>query len=534
VVVDAVHDLPERPPSRRGRALLPVAALGVVAGGVLLGVGLTKDVAVPVLLGPAVAAACGVPLLQRLIPTRVAVSVPALAVLVWGLIAFVVVPGVLDDAGILLFVVQGVILVASAVALTSANGELYLRAASFLLGWTRRGLSTRLGFAYPLARPFRTALLVGMYALVMFTLTFVAVFSHIFSRQVPALTDATRAGYDLLVDSNPANPLDPEDLGRVRGVDTSATMVRGLVDVQAAAIGDDTRPWAITGVDEQLLARGTPELGSRDRRFANDEEAWKAVLADPSLAVVSEFFLQEQGGAPRTLLDVGDRFTVADRSTLATQELTVAGVMTSDFQLNGLLVGRSVVDGLLGARAVPNRTYVAVDSGADPEAVARSLNGELVAEGVDARTFRSIVEDALAEQEGFFKLMEGFLSLGLVVGIAGLGVVMVRAVRERRRQIGMLRAMGFRAQDVRSAFLVEATFVAVRGLVLGVLLGLVTSWSLLTYSSVFDGAHLSFTVPWATLALVVGIPLVTSLLAAVGPASRASDIRPAVALRVAG
>jgi putative ABC transport system permease protein len=360
------------------------------------------------------------------------------------------------------------------------------------------------------------------------------VFAHIFSQQVPALTDATRAGYDLLVDSNLANPAEPADLERVPGVASSATLVRGLVDVQADATGDDTRPWAITGIDDKLLARGTPELGSRDERFKNDEEVWRAVLADPRLAVVSEFFLQQQGGAPRTLLKVGDHFKVSDRSTLANQELTVAGVMTSDFQLNGLLVGRSVVDGLLGARAVPVRSYVAVKPGADPAAVARALNGQLVEEGVDARTFHSIVKDALAEQEGFFHLMQGFLSLGLVIGIAGLGVVMVRAVRERRRQIGMLRAMGLKAEDVRAAFLVEATFVAVRGLVLGVLLGLVTSYSLLAHSNVFDGAHLAFSVPWQTLGIVVGIPLVSSLLAAVGPASRASAIRPAVALRVAG
>ena len=89
--------------------------------------------------------------------------------------------------------------------------------------------------------------------------------------------------------------------------------------------------------------------------------------------MVSEFFLQEQGGAPRTLLEVGDRFTVSDRSTLASQDLQVAGVMTSDFQFNGLLVGRSVVEGLLGARSVPNRAYVAVEPGADPAEVAGAV-----------------------------------------------------------------------------------------------------------------------------------------------------------------
>ncbi len=49
----------------------------------------------------------------------------------------------------------------------------------------------------------------------------------------------------------------------------------------------------------------------------------------------------------------------------------------------------------------------------------------------------------------FFQLMQGFLALGLLVGITGLGVVMVRAVRERRRTIGVLRALGFRVADRR-------------------------------------------------------------------------------------
>ena len=42
-----------------------------------------------------------------------------------------------------------------------------------------------------------------------------------------------------------------------------------------------------------------------------------------------------------------------------------------------------------------------------------------------------------------FQLFQGYLALGLIVGIAGTAVVMVRAVRERRSQIGTLRALGF-------------------------------------------------------------------------------------------
>ena len=77
----------------------------------------------------------------------------------------------------------------------------------------------------------------------------------------------------------------------------------------------------------------------------------------------------------------------------------------------------------------------------------------LFAYGVKADTFRALVDDQLSSQAQFIALLEGFLSLGLLIGIAGLGVVMVRAVRERRREIGMLRAMGFPASVVRRAFL---------------------------------------------------------------------------------
>ena len=119
-----------------------------------------------------------------------------------------------------------------------------------------------------------------------------------------------------------------------------------------------------------------------------------------------------------------------------------------------------------------------------------------------------------------------------MIGIAGLGVVMVRAVRERRREIGMLRAMGFPARVVRRAFLIEATFIAAQGIVIGGALGLVTGFSVLSNSTTFGDKALPFTVPWGVIAL---------LAAAAGrvaarrrrPATQASRIKPAVALRIA-
>jgi putative ABC transport system permease protein len=183
-------------------------------------------------------------------------------------------------------------------------------------------------------------------------------------------------------------------------------------------------------------------------------------------------------------------------------------------------------------QVTPSRHYLAVD-GIDPKLAAQRFEADLINYGVKADTFEGLISERLGEQNGFLHLMQGYLALGLVIGIAGLGVVMVRAVRERRRQIGMLRAMGFPSRVVRQAFLVEASFLAVQGIVLGTVLALVTSYNLLVHSDTFGGQNLHFTIPWLNIILVLVVALGGSLLASAVPAGQASRIKPAVALRIA-
>ncbi len=105
--------------------------------------------------------------------------------------------------------------------------------------------------------------------------------------------------------------------------------------------------------------------------------------------------------------------------------------------------------------------------GVDDVALVTELQGRFLAAGLVATSIRQSVEQNLAASQSFFRLMQGFLALGLLVGIIGLGVVMVRAVRERRRTIGVLRALGFRAKAVERAFMAESTFVAAEGILIG-------------------------------------------------------------------
>ena len=75
-------------------------------------------------------------------------------------------------------------------------------------------------------------------------------------------------------------------------------------------------------------------------------------------------------------------------------------------------------------------------------------------------------------------IFEGYLALGLIVGIAGIGVVTVRSVSERRKTIGILRALGYRRKMVTASFLIEVSWVGVLGILNGVLVALGFHYSL--------------------------------------------------------
>ncbi len=105
-----------------------------------------------------------------------------------------------------------------------------------------------------------------------------------------------------------------------------------------------------------------------------------------------------------------------------------------------------------------------------------------------------------------------------------------RPVRERRRQIGTLRALGFPAQSVGRSFAIEAGYVALQGTVIGVLLALLTLYTIVARSDAMG--DLEFAVPIAQLSILLAATVAASLLATVAPALSAARIRPAVALRM--
>jgi len=136
------------------------------------------------------------------------------------------------------------------------------------------------------------------------------------------------------------------------------------------------------------------------------------------------------------------------------------------------------------------------------------------------------IADARSEaSETLAWLLAAIAGVSLLVGGIGIMNIMLVSVTERTREIGLRRAIGARARDILTQFLVEACTLAILGGLLGTLLGI--------------GAALTLThlLGWRTLLGVDAIVLAVGFSAAVGiffgywPARRASRLLPIDALR---
>jgi len=148
--------------------------------------------------------------------------------------------------------------------------------------------------------------------------------------------------------------------------------------------------------------------------------------------------------------------------------------------------------------------------------------------------------DATKSLRLVFTVFDLFLGLfgSLALTVASLGIIntLVMAILERRREIGILKALGATDRDVRSLFFAEAgamgLFGGVFGVALGWLIGSALTWGTTIYlhRQNLPGVKISC-VPWWLALSAIGFAIVVSLVAGLYPASRAARLNPVEALR---
>jgi putative ABC transport system permease protein len=262
-------------------------------------------------------------------------------------------------------------------------------------------------------------------------------------------------------------------------------------------------PVRLAGITTSLV--GAQRFGLADAlpEHATAGDALAAALRDEDKAVVDRYALPE--GA-----QVGDDVVLVLRGV--ERRFTLAAVLDT-YLLNTVLIGGRSFDELAARSGDTLVLARAADDASRPQLVA-ALDEAGWETGLDVRTVDRLRADVVAVNRTFTDVFALMLLLALVVVVVSIGAATTRAARQRRAELGLLRALGARRTTVVLALALEPVLASALGALVGLAAGLVVLRALfaLGYSSlafVLDVERLVAVVA-GTLLLV----LVTALLAA--------------------
>ncbi|HEX4777142.1 MAG TPA: FtsX-like permease family protein, partial [Acidimicrobiia bacterium] len=556
-IVTAVRNLPDPARTKPGRRRLTAACVVLAFGALLAVSGRTSAQAMPFMLGLSLVALGAVPVLHALhVPDRVSYTAAGLLIVVVWLLPFrfveILVPGAQMNFSI--WVVAGLLIVLGATWAVMYNADALLGATDRVLGRVRSLAAVlRISMAYPLRSRLRTGMTLAMFTLVVFTLVtgVVTPNSFIVSGSKPA---AYGGGYDVRALTSPASPVVDmaQRLRATPGMDARDVRSVGSVSYVPAkahqpGAGGGFVDYALRGVDDAFLAQNHYALGSRARGYTSDRQVWRALSTGRAVAVVdpwivphrrnwtfgaiSELRLHGFFAEDRTFAPVP--IDVRDPATGHVTRFVIIGVLRDSMPLEmaGIMTSQHAL-APYGARALPTMHLIGLQRGVDGERFTKQLESAFLANGLNADTFTKLAHDNVASGMVFLRIIEGFMGLGLLVGVAALGVIAARSVVERRQQIGVLRAIGFQRSMVRVGFLLESGFMALTSIVVGTALGLAMAYNVVDDArrqATWPEVHLS--IPWLNLVLIFVIVMVVALGTAYLPARRASNVYAAEALR---
>jgi putative ABC transport system permease protein len=225
------------------------------------------------------------------------------------------------------------------------------------------------------------------------------------------------------------------------------------------------------------------------------------------------------GGLPYRIIGV-----VAEQGTLFGLSLDKFAVMPFSAPGRRLICPINILDALIVRTGDPATMQLAM---AEAEAAMRSRRELKPAE--DNNFSFQTAEGALGTWQKIsrilFLALPGLVAISLVVGGIVIMNIMLMAVSERTREIGIRKALGARRRDILAQFVVESATLSAAGAIMGIGFGLVLAWVVKTLTPLPAAVA-----PWSVgLGVLLGVTV--GVVAGVYPASRASRLDPIVALR---
>jgi putative ABC transport system permease protein len=303
------------------------------------------------------------------------------------------------------------------------------------------------------------------------------------------------------------------------GSDASQGSPAGIQSKLAALKGGGSSILQVIGIDPATY----PQVAGLEFVEGNPDEAYAALAAGGAVII-------NRIGSLQAGVGIGDLLKLETPSGPREYRVTGIGLDFLNMKLSSVFISQTDLardfgissDLMLLANAAP---------GADRNAVRAAIQGLLTGYPAfsltDASAFKAQMEGLLDKASGLYIILiviMGAPSLIALVNTLAIGVL------ERRREIGMLRAVGSTRRQVRRMIGAESLLLAALGTAFGILAGLWLGYALI---GVIDAAMLPVTYhfPYAGLLAAVAVGLVLGVAAAVIPARQAARLQIVTALR---
>lgn len=486
-----------------------------------------------------------------------------------------------------LFVLAGTMLTAAGTLLLVFNLDLIVGGIRSLVGGIGRMAPViRTAAAYPAAAKYRTGMTIAMIALITFALVNFSTINASFSQ---AFTGSdTAGGFEVLAFNTEVNAIadirsglveagaddvlnDIENAGRIeagpeRGTRTVTVLTERwdpvteehildgngdirLIETDLSRVRlEDRDAVVVGGVNDDFIDGQEVKLQAISYRYEDERAVWSALRSGEMVAVATidaidgAFGFAESGldpwsapdsvtdestRLPRIVVEVGIGSSARQVEVIAILERVSGAFVDLDGEegaLPTLLLPESIAAGVID-RSETTRHYISTRDGADSLDVAQGIERELRIFAVD---IQGELQRQQQTQSSILALFQGFIGIGLVAGLAALGVIALRAVVERRQQIGVLRAIGFQSRLVGFELLLEMGFIALLGLGLGTALALGLAWRLFAEGTF---GEIDMYIPLGTVLPMLFGAFIASLVLTYFPARQAARTTIAEALR---
>lgn len=290
----------------------------------------------------------------------------------------------------------------------------------------------------------------------------------------------------------------------------------------------------VDGVEEVVPIYGVQAKIDEDFEFGTAAGGALADVVDlqaqaGTVQPVGNEMVVSQTAATERDWEVGETVPLTNRDG-DTVDTTVAGIYADN-----QLIGSWVISQELFEQFTPpaSRSALVVlmntTAGSDPESVRAGLEAAtkeyVIVQVLDREQFKG---EQAQQIDTLLAILYGLLALAVVIAILGIVNTLALSVVERRREIGMLRAVGMQRAQVRRTIYLESLLIAVFGAIVGVILGLAFGWAFVR--TLADQGLDIISVPWSQVIGMLVASGVIGVLAALWPGQRAAKTPPLEAI----